>query len=74
MLEGEVNTEKGARKVVARCPECGALVDATHEAFGYLDKLGSWDGIEDCRECSPSLSFSVTLDEEGRAVVKYERT
>jgi hypothetical protein len=73
VLEGESNIEKGARKVIAKCPECGAFVDATYLAFDYLDKLGCWDGIEDCWECSTPLVFSVTLDQEGRALVKYDR-
>ena len=61
------------RKVVGVCPACGALVDATHLAFAYLEKLGAWDGIEDCWECGTALSISVQLDSEGKARVRCER-
>jgi hypothetical protein len=63
----------GPRRVVALCPECGAVVDATCKAFSYLESLGLWEGIEDCWECSTALSFSVELDAEGRAQVRCER-
>jgi hypothetical protein len=63
----------GPRKVVATCPECGALVDATWQAFTHLEALGMWEGLEDCWACSTVLAFSVDLDEEGRARIQCER-
>ena len=58
---------------MAACPECGSAVDVTYRAAQYLDKLGLWEGIEDCRKCSTALGFSVQIDEERLANIKCER-
>jgi hypothetical protein len=63
----------GERRAVAACPECGAPVDVSRHAFQYLDMFGEWNGVEDCRECSTALAFTVAFDEEGAIRVNCER-
>jgi hypothetical protein len=73
MNDDEETETGGPRRIAAACPECGATVDATGSAVGHLDKLGLWEGIEDCWVCGTALSFSVELDDEGRAKVRCEK-
>jgi hypothetical protein len=67
------DTRSGERRAVAACPECAAPVDVSRHAFAYVDIFGEWNGVEDCRECSTALAFTVRLDDDRQVVVMCDR-
>ena len=67
------NDRLDQRRAVAACPECGTAVEVTRLASPYLAKFGEWNGVEDCRECSTALAFTVHLDPDGQVQVKCDR-